>query len=198
MKTFQFNCLPIGLYTAPRVFTIIYPQASHREAEINGYLPGSVHGQHTHHGNCCRDAQRAYSHAVPPRESRVHNQQQEITSHFDPRDRVSWDGSEFPHNRLKAPRGKFKMRLEAQHNYVGSPQPLSPILLSITGQIICNQPSTTDGSTVLPLTTVLLKTTAGDQLSGLQLNRPASYPPGTRRSTVVGGLATYPSGTGGV
>ena len=70
--------------------------------------------------------------------------------------------------------------------YVGSPQPLNLIPLSTIGQTKCNKPSTTDGSTVLPLTTVLPKTSTGDQLSGLQLNRPV-IPPGIRRSTVVGG-----------
>ena len=49
-----------------------------------------------------------------------------------------------------------------------------------------NATNTTDGSTVLLLTTVLLKISTGDQLSGLQLNCPVILP-GTRRSTVVRG-----------
>ena len=146
-------------------------------------IGGSIHGRYTHHGNCCWDAQRAYSHdATPPWESRVHNQQQPITSNSNPRDRVPWDGSEFPDNELKAPRGKIKkIRLEA----LDHPNPLTRSL-SITGQTKCNKPSTSDGSTALPLTTVLPKTSTGDQFSGLQLNHPV-IPPGTGRSTVVGG-----------
>ena len=104
MKTFQFNCLPFGLCTVPRVVTKILKSISHREAEINGYSPGSVHGRHIHHGNCYQDAQRAYSHnAIPSWEPGIHNQQQGITSHSDPRDWVPWDSSEFPDNGLKAP-----------------------------------------------------------------------------------------------
>ena len=110
MKIFQFKCLP-------RVFTKILKPAIERLISLGIHLAVYVHGRHTHHSNCCRDVQRVYPHdAVPPRELRIHNQQQEITSHSDPRDRAPCDGSEFPDNGLKAPRGKIKkIRLEAQH-----------------------------------------------------------------------------------
>ena len=102
-------------------------------------IGGSIHGRYTHHGNCCWDAQRAYSHdATPPWESRVHNQQQPITSNSNPRDRVPWDGSEFPDNELKAPRGKIKkIRLEA----LDHPNPLTWSLSQLLGKLNATNPA---------------------------------------------------------
>ena len=114
----------------------------------------------------------------------VYNQQQEITFHSDPRDQVPCDGSEFPDNGLKAPRGKIKkIRLEAQH-MLDHTNPSARSFSQLLGKL--NATDTTDGSTVLLLTTVLLETSTRDQLSGLQLNCPV-IPPGTRRSAVVRG-----------
>jgi len=67
----------------------------------------------------------------------------------------------------------------------GEPKHPSPITSSIPGQAKCNQLSTKDGTTVLPLIPDIHKAIPGSQLPGLPITN-QTVPSGSGRLAMVG------------
>ena len=98
---------------------------------------------------------------------------------------VSWDDSGLTVHGTKTPRRKDQEDQSRGMTPSGKPEHPSPITSSISGQAKCNQPSTTDGTTVLPLTPDIHMAIPGSQLPGLPFTS-QTVPSGSGRPAMVG------------
>ena len=102
-----------------------------------------------------------------------------------PANQVSWDDSGLTVHGTKTPRRKDQEDQSGGTTPSGQPEHPSLITSSILGQAKCNQPSTTDGTTVLPLTPDIHKAIPGSQLPGLPFTS-QTVPSGSGTPIMVG------------
>jgi len=101
-----------------------------------------------------------------------------------PANGVSWDDNGLTVHGTKTLRRKDQEGQNWGMTSSGQLEHPSPITSSIPGQAKCNQPSTTDGTTVLLLTPDIRKAIPGSQLPGLPITS-QTVPSGSGRSAMV-------------
>ena len=161
------------------------PQTSGGNAEVNRHTSSDIHRRHASNGILQQTAHRAgLRYPIPPREYRVHNQQQKVPPRPNLRNRISGNVNQLSEVGYQPSRWKDQEYQTGGTEIIQSSQTLSSPPLSINWQAQCYHPSTPDGSSLLSLPPEVSKTSSGIQFPELSI--PCSViSPGCRRSSVV-------------
>ena len=162
------------------------PQASIGAAEVHRHKFSDLHERHVTDGQLKATDLRADLHSfVSPGKPQICHQQQKICANSLPANGVSQDDSGLTVHGTKTLRRKDQEDQSRGMTPSDQPEHPSPITSSIPGQAKCNQPSTTDGTTVLPLTPDIHEAIPGSQLPRLPITS-QTVPSGSGRPTMVG------------
>jgi len=143
-------------------------QASGGIAEVNGVLSSDIHRRYAPYGHFKQIAYRSLSLSiVPVRQHRIYNQQQKISFGTNPGNRVSWDDHQFPGDVHKTPWYEDQRYHTGDARPSQSSQSFSTLSITADRQTECNHFSSSDGSSLLPVSPDLFKTITGSQFTEL-------------------------------
>ena len=118
------------------------PQISGGDVEVHWHMSGDINRRHTSNGTVQQIAQRAsLLNSVPSREHRVYNQQQEVVSRANPRNRIPWDDNKLSENGHKSSRRKIRNIRRETRKILSHPSPSARSLSQLVGKLNATTPA---------------------------------------------------------